>query len=137
MDQQSNRDRLFDYAKNSQAFGKLSMRENADLVMFYCSSFLKDNVYAIKSLAVIVVAKFDGNRLHLWDVFSLAKVELAEIVSALVTFNIDEIVLGFTPEDCRLYQAREFAGEDVLFIKDSKPKLFEDNKLMFPLLSHA
>ena len=55
---QSNRDFLYNYAKNSKVFGKLSMRENADLVMFYCTSFLKENVYYIKSLGVIVVAVF-------------------------------------------------------------------------------
>lgn len=48
MDVQANRGRLYDYAKNTKVFGKLSMRENADLVMFYCTSFLKENVYYLK-----------------------------------------------------------------------------------------
>ena len=137
MDMQSNRDRLYDYAKNSKVFGKLSMRENADLVMFYCISFLKESVYYIKSLDVIVVAQFNDNQLHLWDVFGRVEVELDKIVYSLVNLQIDEIVLGFTPEDCSSYKVREISGDDALFIQNGKTKLFDENRVMFPLLSHA
>lgn len=137
MDVKSNRDRLYDYAKNSKVFGKLSMRENADLVMFYCTSFMKENVFYIKSLDVIAVAKFNGNQLHLLDVFGKVKVELDKIVNSLVSFKIDEIVLGFTPEDCNSYKAREISGDDRLFIRDDKTNLFDENRVMFPILSHA
>jgi hypothetical protein len=32
---------------------------------------------------------------------------------------------------------REITGNDVLFIQEGKTALFDKNKLMFPLLSHA
>lgn len=137
MEMQSNRDILYDYAKNSKVFGKLSMRENADLVMFYCISFLKESVYYIKSLDVIAVAKFASNQLHLWDVFGSIEVELDQIIDSLVNIEIDEIVLGFTPKDGSTYAMREISGADKLFIQKDKTKLFDENKVMFPLLSHA
>ena len=113
------------------------MRENADLVMFYCTSILKENVYYIKSLDIIAVAIFNDNQLHLWDIFGKTKIELDKIIYSLVNSYIDKIVLGFTPEDCSSYEVREISGDDTLFVHRNKIKLFDENKLMFPLLSHA
>lgn len=137
MSMQFNRDKLYDYAKHSAVFGKVSMRENADLVMFSCVSFLPDHVYYIKSLDLIVVAFFKENQLHLWDVFGKKKVELDSVINILAHGQIDHVVLGFTPEDLDAYEVREFAGDDTLFIEQDKTKLFDENKIMFPLLSHA
>lgn len=137
MDMQSNKDRLHDYAKNSKIFSKISMRENADLVMFYCISFLKDNVYYIKSLDVIVIAKINDKKIHILDVFSRVEVELDRVVYSVVSSQINEIVLGFTPKNCSTYKVREISGDDVLFMQKGKTRLFDENQVMFPLLSHA
>src|ERR1700733_14658671 len=64
MDMISNRDMLYSYAKNSAIFSKLSMQENADIVMFYCTSFLKENVYYIEALDTIAIETFNDNQLH-------------------------------------------------------------------------
>lgn len=137
MDIPSHRDMLYDYAKKSKSFSQFSMRENADLMMFYCLSVLKENVYYIKSLSVIAIAVFHGRQLHLWDVFSEVDVELDKIIDSLSNPQIDEVLLGFTPKDCSSYQVREFIGDDTLFIQNNKTELFDENKIMFPLLSHA
>lgn len=137
MNLKADKKRLYRCAKNSKSFGKLSMRENADLVMFYCTSFLKESVYYIKSLDVIAVAIFNDNQLHLWDVFGRVEVELDKIIYSLVNSQIDEILLGFTPVDCRAYEVRKISGEDALFIQKVQTKLFDENRVMFPLLSHA
>jgi len=137
MDMQSNRAMLYDYAKNSSVFSKLSMRENADLVMFYCISFFKENVYYIKALDAIAVAKFNNNQLYLLDVFCKVEVELDTIINSLINSRIDEVVLGFTPKDISSYKPREIVEADALFIQKNKTILFDKNKLMFPLLSHA
>lgn len=137
MDKQADRDKLYDYAKNSKGFGKLSMNENADLVMFDCISFLKDSVYYSKSLDVIAVATVKENQLQLWDVFGRELVELDKILGSLADSRTNEIVFGFTPLDCGAYQSREIMGKDVLFIQKDKARIFDENKLMFPLMSHA
>lgn len=113
------------------------MSENADLVMFSCTWFLKENVYYIKSLDVIVVMKFDNNKLHLFDVFAKDKVNLEKILDALCNPQTNQIVLGFTPENTSGYEVCEMVGDDVLFIQSGKTMPFDENKLMFPLLSHA
>ncbi len=137
MDEKSNRDLLHNYAKNTVAFSKLSLKENADLVMFYCISFLKNCVYYINSLDTIVIATYEENQLHLWDVFAKIKVELDQIINALLNPKIDQIILGFTPLDCINYKVREISGDDALFILQEKTNIFDDYKIMFPLLSHA
>lgn len=137
MDTQKNRAMLYYYAKNSEIFGNFSMKENADLVMFYCTSFLKENVYYIKALDVIAVAIMNENQLHLYDVFGTKKVKLDNIIDSLANFEINEVTLGFTPKDCSSYEAKEILGDETLFVQKNKIDLFEQNKIMFPLLSHA
>ncbi|MCW8408896.1 GNAT family N-acetyltransferase [Legionella sp. PATHC035] len=137
MQVQSNRDKLYDYAKNNQGFGALFMKENADLVMFSCVQFLKDNVYYIQELDVIVVAKFNHNQLHLLDIFGKTQVGLDEIIHSLCDSSINEVLFGFTPKDCTSYEIKENIGDDVLFIQQDKDRIFVENKVMFPVLSHA
>lgn len=137
MDIQENRDMLYDYIKNSVMLSKISMRQNADLVMFYAIAILKENIYYIKSVDVIAVAVFKDNKLHLWDVFSKHNVSLDDVIACLVIPEIESLVLEFTPEDSSSYEMREINGDDALFIQNHKTQLFEKNKIMFPLLSHA
>ncbi len=137
MDLHANRDLLYDYARNTKPFGQLSMSENADLVMFYCTSFLKGNVYRIKALGVIVVAMFNEGQLHLWDVFGKHEVELDQVINALASVEIKSVLLGFTPKDQTGYVVKELISDDTLFVQQDKADLFLENKLMFPLLSHA
>jgi GNAT superfamily N-acetyltransferase len=134
---QQSRDLLYYYAKNSKSLGKLAMQENADLVMFYCTSFYKDNVYYLKALDVIAVASFDNKTLVLHDVFSIGQASLDEVVAVLINSKIDEIKLGFTPKDLIDYVAKEVVGDETLFIQTGKSQLFYEHKLMFPVLSHA
>jgi len=137
MDLQSNRDKLYDYAKNSVSFGKISMRENADLVLFYCTEPMKDNVYYIKSLDVIAVATFEENKLNLLDIFGKVYVELDKVIESLATQNTNRVLLGFSPEKCNSYEVSKKSDDDHLFIQDGKTNLFDENKVMFPRLSHA
>ncbi len=140
MNVQANRDKLYDYLKNTKVFSKLSMQENADLVIFYCITFLKDCVYFLKSLDVIAIAKINNNQIHLLDVFSKVEIDLNDIIDSLCHINTDSVLLGFTPKDVTSYEVRqvdEVLKDEVLFIQNGKTALFDNHKIMFPLLSHA
>lgn len=140
MNEQANREKLYEFAKNTHIFGKLSMQENADLILFYCITVMKDNVYYIKSLDVIAVAKFNDRQMHLLDIFGKTGTELDKIIDSLCDANVDSVLLGFTPKDSTSYEIRivdEVLKDEVLFIQNGKTELFDENKLMFPLLSHA
>ncbi len=137
MDMQINRDKLYDYAKHSVAFSSLSMNENADLVLFYCITAMKDCVFYSNSLDVVAVAKIDNHELKLLDVFSKNEVKLDEVIKSFFHYQIDKVILGFTPKDTSTYESEEISNDDALFIQEGKTQLFEENKVMFPLLSHA
>jgi hypothetical protein len=83
------------------------------------------------------VAEFEGNQLHLLDVFGKVYVELDIIIDSLASGNINKVLLGFTPANCHSYELVEKLDDDYLFIQDGKTNLFDDQKVMFPLLSHA
>jgi len=84
-----NRDKLYDYVKNTKIFSKLAMNENADLVMFYCITIFKNCVYYSPSLDVIVIAKINDRQLHILDVFSKKETNLELILDSLGDENIN------------------------------------------------
>lgn len=137
MDIQSNKDTLYSFAKTSKNFSKLTMRNNADLVMFYCISFFKDNIYYIEASDTIIVASFSQDYIYLIDIFSNKNIELLDIIYSLTNQNIKTIKLGFTPIDCTSWEKQSIDGDDTLFIQSNKTILFSDICMMFPILSHA
>ena len=137
MTKQKDRDLLYHYVKNSARYSKIAMHDNNDLVMFYATSLLKDNIYYLPTEEVISIATMDGKTLNLWDVFGLQCLELDKIISMIAPPSIKEVSFGFTPIDCSAYQVKPLVGEDTLFIKSKQKSILDTELLMFPLLSHA
>lgn len=131
-----NRDFLYKLINNSKVFSKIACK-NAKIVMFHCMSFMKDNVYYCKSLNAIAIAKHNDKKLHVFDVFSDRDIDLDVVLDSLITTSISEIVLGFTPIDSYDMKTRGLVSDDTLFIQGNHVNLFDNNKVMFPLLSHA
>lgn len=140
MDKKENQEKLYDYAQNTCVMGKISMQENADLVMFYCITVHKDKVFYLPDLDAIAIVERKERKMLLLDVFSKKEQNLDAVISALSDETIDTIQLGFVPKDSSSYELipiDEEANDEMLFIEDGKTALFDDNQLMFPLLSHA
>lgn len=140
MDKQKNREKLHDYAKNTWPFGKISMQENADLLMFYCLTVYKDNVFYLPELDAFAITEIKGRQLHLLDLFSKNKQNLDDVIRALNDGTIDTVRFGFVPVDSSSYERvpiDEKAKDEMLFVETEKSALFDENQLMFPLLSHA
>jgi predicted N-acetyltransferase YhbS len=136
-----NRKLLMERAANSVQISKLSVVDNSGLTMFYCISFMKDEVYYLRELDAVVIAGFEGDALHLKDVFSESEVNLNDVIDAmgpLANKQAKRVVLGFTPNDVTEYDENLLEEEDLtFFVMGKDAELFRDNKLMFPLLSHA
>ncbi|MFO8646130.1 GNAT family N-acetyltransferase [Legionella pneumophila] len=140
MDNKENREKLHNYAQNTYPLGKISMQENADLVMFYGITVYKDNVFYLPELDAIVIAEINGKQLHLLDVFSKKEQNLDDVIHALSDETIDTVRLGFAPRDCSSYEIipiDEKEKDEMLFVETGKTALFDENQLVFPLLSHA
>jgi predicted N-acetyltransferase YhbS len=140
MNNKENREKLHDYAQNTYPLGKISMQENADLVMFYGITVYKNNVFYLPELDTIAIAEINERQLHLLDVFSKKEQNLDHVIHALSDETIDTIQLGFVPKDCSSYKIipiDEKEKDEMLFVETDKTALFDENHLMFPLLSHA
>jgi GNAT superfamily N-acetyltransferase len=128
---------FLDTINKSFHFSQVSVMDNPSLVMFYYTAFLTHNVYYIKQLDVIAIADLEAHILRLKGVFCENEVLLDEVISALSNKTISKVVLEFTPKDKYSYDENILVSEDVLFILDDKWDLFDDEKLQFPVLSHA
>jgi len=130
------RNLFFSIVSNTVRFSKISLRNNAYLVMFYCTSFMKNNLYYIKDYNVVVVADFVNDTLYLQDVFCTKKISLDRVIDALINEQTTKVVLGFTPEDESTYEMNQLKEENTtLFVKAIKEDIF--SKGMFPVLSHS
>ena len=121
---------------NAVPFSKIAMINNLSLVMFYCTSFMKNNLYYMKDYDVIVVADFVHDTLYLQDVFSTKKISLDDVIDALANEQTTKVILGFTPQDDSSYEINLLKeGGTTLFVSPVKEEIFSNG--MFPVLSHT
>lgn len=138
MSEDADRNFLVSIINKSVALSQLAMYDNTSLIMFYCTSFMDEDVYYIQDLDTIVIADYDEDVLYLNDVFSKTDTSIDDIISAMVIKEIKQVVLGFTPNDTTLFDVTLLKEEDTtLFVKNDHKEFFKNNKVMFPVLSHA
>ncbi|MBU3106127.1 GNAT family N-acetyltransferase [Clostridium gasigenes] len=138
MSNKNHRELLYNIVHNRISFSKVTMLNCTSLVMFYCTSFMKDSIYYLEDYNTVVIAEFDGNKLYVQDIFSTKDIKLDIIIDEIISNEIKEVILGFTPNENLFYEERLFKDEDTtLFVKGRERNIFGVNKLMFPILSHA
>jgi len=134
----SNRELIVEKVKSSVSTSKLAMLKNTGLIMFYCTSFMMDNVYYLREKDVIAIAELDGDTLYLQDIFSSLEANIDDIIKSLTNKEVKKVVLGFTPKESDSYCVNLLKEEGTtLFVMKDKEDLFQNNKLIFPMLSHA
>lgn len=132
------REFLLETINMSIPVSKVSMYDNASLIMFYCTSFMKNSIYYIDELKAIVIAEFDDDILYLTDIFTIEDVNLKDIVQVMTGKDIKRVILGFTPLDETDFSRNLLKEEDTtLFVLRDKVDYFRDNQTMFPVLSRA
>lgn len=120
--------------KSNKFCGGFDMTNNSDLVMFYVSSFMQNNVYYNEELRAYVIADIDGDSLYIHNVFADSQIELDEIIASFGD-SIKKVILGFVPKDTNGYEVKELKEDDTtLFVRGFS---LGNKKLMFPILSHA
>lgn len=132
------RDMLEERIEAAVPISKIAMLKNIDIAMFYCTGFMKDNIYYLKKSDSIAVAEFVEDTLYLQDIFSNSKLDLDEIIEELAYNKINKVVLDFTPENTEGYLEKALDNSGTtLFVMRENEKPFENSKLMFPVLSHT
>ena len=71
---------VYEKANASSSNAKINMLGNAELIIFYCTSFMKDRVYYIKEYKTVVVAHHEHEVLEVFGVFCKEKVPLDVIL---------------------------------------------------------
>lgn len=142
MDNEADRNLLHHIAQHAFPLFKISMKDNAGLVMFYAKYFdlfsLADDLYYIEDLNAIAIATQEDNTLILYDVLTLSEVEIKEVFDTLIQPDIEKVVLNFMPMNTDDYTISPFKEENsTLFVLGDHEGLFQKNQLMFPLLSHT
>lgn len=122
----------------SSSMSTLPVLNNIALVMFYSTSFMSNNVYYLKEQDAIVFAEFESDTLYLQDIFSPIEVNLDNIIKNISNKEVKTVVLGFSPSDTGSYCVNLLKENGTtLFVMKDKEDLFQNNKLMFSVLSHA
>lgn len=135
MDQPTDRELVKQMYQLGNPYSKLSFIDNYGLLMFYCDNFMRDCLYYSAKRGVVIVAIQNKNNLECLDIFGQRNTQLPELLNELASGTTTNCHLGFsTPGNQPLDL---FQTDETLFVYDSGENIFGDQKLMFPLLSHA
>ncbi len=131
---------LKEYTKNPEAFNEndgMYMSENLGLYHFWMDSEYREGIYYLPEKNAYVVAGIEDDKLLIYQVIGKEKLDVKKVAVALQG-DFSEIVLGYTPVHKEEFLVREHKEEDcTLFILGEDLKQVEEEKRMFPILSHA
>lgn len=138
MKKPENRALLLRLSGNTCCFSALSPAGNTGLVMFYATSFYSDRFYYLEALDTAVFARYENDTLHLDDIFCSRDISLEAVILTMSRPGVTRVVLGFTPPDTTSWRCeRYFEADNTLFVLAANRCIFDEHRLMFPLLSHA
>lgn len=125
---------FFSTVKSSVSNDRFNMN-NPGLVAFWTR--WSRSVYYLSEEDTYIIAEVKGENLFIKQIIASHKVNLETVISSFGS-EIKKVTLGFTPYDGNGYKVQEFHEEDcTLFILGKDLENMENNKLMFPTLSHA
>lgn len=134
------REILYRTAQQNVPQYRLCPLENQSLVMLYCGysdlNFLSDKLYYLPQMDAVAVASFEGGVMTFHDVLSPNKVDLIQLVGALMQSDTKKCVLGFIPEQSENVIITPFHEPDTtLFVKGTD--LFDKHPLRVPITAHT
>ena len=138
MSHASDREFLKRYYSKSNPYSALAIKDNYELLMFYCTSLMKDCVYFLEDFDAVIIASNKNKILTCYDIFSDGNHAMIEMVSRVAESQIRSVVFGFTPIEHAAFHSRILEEEDTtLFVLKGKDNWFVNHQMMFPVLSHA
>lgn len=126
------------YYLKSNPFSGLQAVNNFGLLMFHCSSFIKDSVYYLPQHDTVAIISQNENTLLCFDIYCDPDKNLNDIISSLAIPNTDSVILKFTPKDSINYKVSPIENDDdTLFVLKNKQNIFISEQLFFPEISHT
>lgn len=133
-------DLILDLYKKSNPYSDLSMVENPGLIMFYLDNFLFDEIVYIEEYKALVVREFDDEAVIVYDIFMEEdrNINLDMILKKVAAPDSKKVILGFTPKNRGDFSMNRYSEEGMkLFIQKDGENIFENDKIILPLLSRA
>lgn len=130
------------FVRSAAPVSQLSMLDNLGLIMFYCKYFslfcLEQSIYYLPDEEAVVIAVHEGEVLIIYDIFASRKTDLDRIIDLVANGDTQKVILKFMPDEVDGFDFVIAKEDDLtLFVENNKAGLFEENKLMFPILSHT
>lgn len=125
---------FFNTVSNSISNDRFTMN-NIGLIAFWTR--WSNSVYYLAEENTYIIADVKGENLFIKQIIASHKVNLETVINSFGD-SIKKVTLGFTPYDATGYNYDEYQHDDcTLFILGKDLERIENNKLMFPTLSHA
>ena len=122
----------------SNPFSAFTMEDNESLVVFHCTSFMKNHVYYIDQYDAVVVGEYVGDIFICYDIYTDADCSLGDILGVMAKEDTKFVSFGFTPKSNEGGTIAELQEENTtLFVLAGNENLIEENKLTLPFLSRA
>lgn len=113
------------------------MNENVNLFQFWLSAGYEDKIFYLPEADACAIAEIEGAVVHVCQIFGKEEVEIVRLAKAFGE-EVKEVVLGYTPVHKEKFLVREHKEADAtLFVLEADRKFLEQDKRMFPVLSHA
>ena len=123
--------------RRSVSYSRFNMVDNDNLIMFYVTGFMQNNVYYNQKYDTYVIAEIENDTLTVHNIFSQNQYPMDDIFASFGS-DIRQVILGFTPLETDGYTVSAFREDDcTLFVKGDGFDDFEQDRLIFPTLSHA
>lgn len=123
--------------KNNRKSCGIIKTDTDDLLMFYLTQFMSENIYYVKEYDCYVIAETDSGTLTVYDVFASDTVDLLSVCECFGK-DIAKVEFAFTPENTDGLEKYNYTEEDTTFfiLGDG---IKQDLKTIsaFPALTHA
>lgn len=137
MSDENDRCLVINKVRQAVPVAKLSMCTNSELIMFYCTLFMNDNVYYLEDYDAVVIADVEEATLEVIDIFCSESIPINRVLNALPNESVKRIALSYTPLDASSFETILLEGEETLFAMGKDLQLLRSKQFMFPKLSHT
>lgn len=123
--------------KCSSIQSDFEMYNNMELIMFYITKFMQNNVYYLEAENAYIIAEVDSDTLILHNIFAKKQIDINKVIPSFGK-SIKKVILGFTPLQKDNFSIKNLTIDDTtLFVKGNLVKQMKNDKLQFPTLSHT